>query len=263
MQLEKCLGRISPPVPKNFLIFNLLDELPKGDYVLEELAESLEKVDAGHPCSASSILRSLNISLMPVPTKVAKDIDDNNRLPVQTDSVSSLGDAIDQAREEAKEIEKAKAAVRELQGEGMRNSVQVLMGLIKPLGRLVPYVQEVLAWERPRVDWQRDSSSLIGNSCYDDMGKKKRWLQHADLVMVGMVGAAVILAVVPFKFILMALTLCPFVKTSKIGKYMENEKVNSRIKEWYLSSLSNLRKRWLIHNIGGSHSRGIYLFPLM
>lgn len=59
------------------------------------------------------------------------------------------------------------------------------------------------------------------------------WLQHADLVMVAMVGAAVILAVVPFKFILMALTLCLFVATSKIGKYMQDEKVDRRLKEWW------------------------------
>ncbi|KAH0678185.1 hypothetical protein KY284_019270 [Solanum tuberosum] len=141
--------RISPPVPKNFLIFDLLDELPKGDYVLEELAESLKKLDVGHPCSASSILRSLNISPMSVPAEVVKEIDDSNRIPGQTDNVSSLGNAIDQAREEAKEIEKAKATVEELKGEGMGNSVQVLMGLIKQLGRLMPYIQEVLTWERP------------------------------------------------------------------------------------------------------------------
>ncbi|KAH0678184.1 hypothetical protein KY284_019269 [Solanum tuberosum] len=51
--------------------------------------------------------------------------------------------------------------------------------------------------------------------------------------MAAMVVASVILAVVPFKFIVMALTLCIFVQTSKIEKYMENEKVNRRIKEWW------------------------------
>ncbi|KAK4371125.1 hypothetical protein RND71_010600 [Anisodus tanguticus] len=302
LHVAREMIRISPPIPKNFLIFNLLDELPKGDYVLEELAESLKKVDAGHPCSAISILRSLNISLMPVPTKAAKEIDDNNPLLVQTDSVSSLGEAIDQAREEAKEIEKAKATVRELKGEGMGNSVQVLMGLIKPLGRLVPYVQEVLTWERPvctsifmltaiiviYTEWigkaiaalllgtvvtmiwarqrgildkankiviytgsdQTTMESIVSaqhglRNVYDlvqsmNIVLLKIWSifvskapKHADLVMVGMVVAAVILAVVPFKFILMAITLCPFVKTSKIGKHMENEKVNRRIKEWW------------------------------
>ncbi|KAH0756857.1 hypothetical protein KY290_020350 [Solanum tuberosum] len=295
--------RISPPVPKNFLIFDLLDELPKGDYVLEELAESLKKLDVGHPCSASSILRSLNISLMPVPAEVVKEIDDSNRIPGQTDNVSSLGNAIDQAREEAKEIEKAKATVEELKGEGMGNSVQVLMGLIKQLGRLMPHIQEVLTWERPLctsifvlttliviyIEWigKAIAALLLGTvatmiwtrrrgdvldkaskiviytgsdhttmenivsaqhglrNVYDliqsmNIVLLKIWSifvskapKHADLVMAAMVVAAVILAVVPFKFIVMALTLCIFVQTSKIGKYMENEKVNRRIKEWW------------------------------
>ncbi|MCD9640499.1 hypothetical protein HAX54_025852 [Datura stramonium] len=294
--------RISPPVPKKFLIFDLLDELPKGDYVLEELAESLKKVDAGHPCSASSILRSLNISLIPVPTEAVKEIDDNNRIRIQTDNVSSLGNAIHQAREEAKEIEKAKATVEELKGEGMGNSVQVLMGLIKQLGRLVFCIQEVFTWERPvctsvfvltaliviYTEWigkaiaalllgtvvtmiwarqrgiqdeankiviytgsdQTTMESIVSaqhglRNVYDliqsmNVVLLKIWSifvskapKHADLVMAAMVGAAMILAVVPFKFILMALTLCLFAMTSKIGKYMENEKVNRRIKEWW------------------------------
>lgn len=123
--------RISPPVPKKFLIFDLLDELPKGDYVLEELAGSLKKVDVGHPCSASSILRSLNVSQMFVPSvelkEIQKDINDVPTSPVQVDHVSSLGSAIDQSREEAKEIQKAKATVEDLKDEGIGNSVQVLM----------------------------------------------------------------------------------------------------------------------------------------
>ncbi|XP_075089461.1 uncharacterized protein LOC107816105 [Nicotiana tabacum] len=294
--------RISPPVPKNFLIFDLLDELPKGDYVLEELAASLKKADTGHSCSASSILRSLNISLSLVPSEAAKEIDDNSRLPVQNDSVSSLESAIDQAREEAKEIEKAKATVEELKGEGMGNSVQVLMGLLKPFGRLVPYLQEVFSWERPLCSsiamltallviytecvgkaiaalllgtvgtmlWARQRrivekankiviytgsdqttmESIVSaqhglRNVYDLVQSMnvillKIWSilvskapKHADLVMVAMVGAAVILAVVPFKFILMALTLCLFVATSKIGKYMQDEKVDRRLKEWW------------------------------
>ena len=54
--------KISPPAPTKFLIFSLYDEIPKGDYVLDELAESLKKIICGHPFSASSILRSMNIS---------------------------------------------------------------------------------------------------------------------------------------------------------------------------------------------------------
>ena len=56
------LLRMSPPIPKNFLIFTLCEELPKGDYVLQELAASLKKLTTEHPCSGSTILRNSNVS---------------------------------------------------------------------------------------------------------------------------------------------------------------------------------------------------------
>ncbi|XP_055805355.1 uncharacterized protein LOC129874138 [Solanum dulcamara] len=299
--------RISSPGPKNFLIFDLLDELPKGDYVLKELAESLKKVDTRHPCSASSILRSLNVSQLFVPSvelkEIKKDInDDITTSPVQVDHVSSLESAIDQSREEAKEIQVAKATVEELKDEGIGNSVQVLMGLLKPLKKLVPYVEESFSWERPlsstilvvttmvviykewigkaiaalllgivsTMIWARrkrmpdkvhrivvytgsDQSTMESivsaqqglRSVYNLIQTMnviilKTWSvlvskapKHADMVMVALVIAAVILAVVPFKFILMALASYGFVAASKIGKNKQNEKGNRRLQEWW------------------------------
>ncbi|CAN4124825.1 unnamed protein product [Withania somnifera] len=293
--------RISPPVPKNFLIFYLLDELPKGDYVLKELAESLKKVDARHPCSASSILRSLNVSQLFVPSAELKEINDITS-PVQVENVSSLECAIKQSREEAKETEIAKATVEELKDEGIGNSVQVLMGLLKPLKKLVQYVQEAFTWERPLSstvlvattmvviynEWvgkaiaalllgivatmiwarrrripdkvhsiviytgsdQTTMESIVSaqqglRSVYDFIQMMniiilKIWSvlvskapKHADMVMIALVVAAVILAVVPFKFILMALSSYGFVAASKKGKSSQNEKGNRRLKEWW------------------------------
>ncbi|XP_009626957.1 uncharacterized protein [Nicotiana tomentosiformis] len=304
--------RISPPVPKNFLIFDLLDELPKGDYVLKELAESLKKVDTGHPCSASSILRSLNVAQLFVPSVEVKEINDNVRgkeindniaFPLQVGNISPLESAIEQSREEAKEIELAKATVEELKEEGIGNSVQVLMGLLKPLKRLVPYVQEAFTWERPLYssilvmttmvviykEWvgkaiaglllgivatmiwarrrripdkvhrivvytgsdQTTMESIVSaqqglRSVYDLIQTMniiilKIWSvlvskapKHADMVMVALVVAAVILAVVPFKFILMALASYGFIAASKIGKSKkQNEEGNRRLQEWW------------------------------
>ncbi|KAM3269567.1 hypothetical protein P3S67_030449 [Capsicum chacoense] len=299
--------RISPPVPKNFLIFDLLDELPKGDYVLKELAESLNKVDAKHPCSASSILRSLNVSQLFIPSvelkEIKKEINDNTvTSPVQVDNVSSLESAIDHSRKEAKEIQIAKATVEELKDEGIGNNVQVLMGLLKPLKKLVPYVQEAFTWERPLSstilvvttmaviynEWvgkaiaalllgivatmiwarhrripdkvhrivvytgsdQTTMESIVSaqqglRSVYDLIQTMnviilKIWSvliskapKHADMVMVALVVAAVILSVVPFKFILMALASYGFVAASKIGKSKQNEKGNRRLHEWW------------------------------
>lgn len=120
--------RISPPTPNSFLIFSLFDELPKGDFVLEALAESLKNVNSGHPCSASSILRNLNVSQACAPCVETEEITEKSKiLGGQADNLSSLESAVDQVREEAKEIGIAKATAEELKEEGVSDSVAVLM----------------------------------------------------------------------------------------------------------------------------------------
>lgn len=47
--------------------------------------------------------------------------------------------------------------------------------------------------------------------------------------------AAIVLAVIPFKFILLAPILFGFVMTSKIGKPMQNDQGNRRLREWWNS----------------------------
>lgn len=120
--------RISPPVPNRFLIFTLLDEVPKGDYVLDELADSLKKVTSGHPCSASSTLRNLNASnsCPPNPRVETPQVDEVSEI-VRPENLSSLESAIHQAREEAKEVEIAKATTEGLKEEGISESAQVLI----------------------------------------------------------------------------------------------------------------------------------------
>lgn len=119
------LLRMSPPTPRNFLIFTLCDELPKGDYVLQELATS-QKLNVEHPCSASTILRSLNISQPCVPCVDMKETSDRSET-VQTENFSSLESTINQAREEAREIDMAKATAEGLKEEGISYSAQVLL----------------------------------------------------------------------------------------------------------------------------------------
>jgi hypothetical protein len=118
--------RISPPVPNNFLIFTLCDELPKGDYVLEELAANMKKIKTGHPCSARTVLRSLTGSQICLPCTEVKNISDSNEI-VHTSDVSSLESTVNQVREEAWEVGKAKATVEGLKEEGVMYSAQVLL----------------------------------------------------------------------------------------------------------------------------------------
>ncbi|GAB2300884.1 hypothetical protein Dimus_034920 [Dionaea muscipula] len=157
------LLRMAPPIPKSFLIFTLLDELPKGDYVLEELARSLKQVDCSHPCSASSILRSLN---MPHDISAKTDLQDDNNdqsrvITQQEESMALLESKVNEAREEAKEIETAKATADRLRDEGISDSALVLLELLSPVKKYLYRFQEVLKWEKPSATVMFIAAALL------------------------------------------------------------------------------------------------------
>lgn len=59
------------------------------------------------------------------------------------------------------------------------------------------------------------------------------FVQHADQVIMIMVGLAIMLAVIPFKFIIMGSTVYVFMMNSRLGNYMKNDRGNRRLKEWW------------------------------
>lgn len=119
--------RITPPLPTKFLIFALFEDLPKGDYVLEELALSLKQDHNKVPCCASSILRSVNMVVtMETEVKEDKEEYENNNTSARKSNVS-LDTTITQVREEAREIEIAKATAEGLKEEGISDSAVVLL----------------------------------------------------------------------------------------------------------------------------------------
>ncbi|PON94289.1 hypothetical protein TorRG33x02_100270 [Trema orientale] len=150
--------RISPPDPTKFLIFALFDEIPKGDYVLEKLAGSLKTVNPGHSCSASSLLRRMNVreAIISSEVEVRKE-----SLRAPTDDITSLESAINKAREEEKEIAVAKASTEGLKEEGMTDSTVVLIELLKPLKNVLPLFQEILMWERPAITLSVMAAALM------------------------------------------------------------------------------------------------------
>ncbi|KAL3507136.1 hypothetical protein ACH5RR_032518 [Cinchona calisaya] len=298
------LLRMSPPIPKNFLIFTLCDELPKGDHVLQELAASLKMLNTGHPCRASTILRSLNTSQPCVPCAAMKETSDRSET-FQTENLSSLEGTINQAREEAREIDMAKATVEGLKEEGVSYSAQVLLGLLKPLQSFLPWIQGIFTWEKPAAsivligftllviykEWvgkaiaafllwavahmfflrrrrriQSNYEKLLICTASDkstmesivsaqqglrtvhevmqqiNIAILKLWSiltsrspKHTNTVMMILSGSAIVLAVIPFKFILIALTIYSFLTTSNVGKYIQSEQGNRRLKEWWES----------------------------
>ncbi|KAI3688005.1 hypothetical protein L1987_81711 [Smallanthus sonchifolius] len=154
--------RISPPNPKSFLIFALFDELPTGSNVLVELAESLKTVKSGHPCSASSILMKLNVAQACFLCAEAEVGPQHPEIVSnQPENLSALETAIEQVREEAKEINTAKATADEVKEDGIGDNALVLMELVKPLKTALPWFQEVIEWKRPATTIVVICSSLI------------------------------------------------------------------------------------------------------
>ncbi|XP_074270886.1 uncharacterized protein LOC141594777 [Silene latifolia] len=298
--------RMAPPFPRSFLIFTLFDELPKGDYIIEELAETLKLIDCGEPSSASSILRNLNMPHDIEPSIELKEPDvtkSNALISAKDESLATLDNAVTEVREEAKEIESAKATTESLKGEGVIDSAIVLMEILKPMGSCWNWFLEVVNWERPGVavnfvaailliaykEWigkalavgllwatfvmekirrrgigekfnkvvvctasdQTTMESIV--SAQQGLKTAHELVQQVNIavlkiysillhrapkqsktIMMLMVGTAIILAAVPFKYVVMASTLYLFAMTSGVGRnLMANDKGNRRLKEWW------------------------------
>ncbi|XP_010243740.1 PREDICTED: uncharacterized protein LOC104587722 isoform X2 [Nelumbo nucifera] len=296
--------RIFPPVPTNFLIFALFEELPKGDYVLEEVANGLKQVSSINPCSAGSILCSLNMSHPSMSNIRVNEEIEESIAGGQADNLLSLETKINKVREEAKEVGIAKATVDGLKEEGISDNILVLMELISPFKTVLPWCQRVISWEKPSFtvfvlsmtviiiykEWigkmlavflvwavgkilkarhdrtgEKFTEVIVSNSSdqttVESIVSAQHQLlsvysmlqtanitilkiqsillskapKHTDQVMVVMIGLAMLLAVIPFKFVIIATTLYYFVMSSEIGKYMENEHSNRRMREWWNS----------------------------
>ncbi|XP_074580392.1 uncharacterized protein LOC141836766 [Curcuma longa] len=295
------LLRISSPSPANFLIFLLYEELPKGDYVLTEIANTIKQKTNLSLCSATSILKGLNIYHVDSFSMERTPKENTNN---QTDSLMSLGPTINQVREEGKEVSIAKASVEQMKGGGIMDSLLVLVELVSSVKNVHPRLQSVLLLERPMVTlfiramiliviykemvgfaialiallivaailWARVNG--IGERCREmvvnttsdqtmmesivaaqhslnnlhELVKKTNITilrifsiiigkapKQANDVMWVMIAVAILLVVIPFKYIVMGLTLYLFIANSRITKHMLNEQGNRRLKEWWES----------------------------
>ncbi|KAK3150526.1 hypothetical protein QOZ80_3AG0234270 [Eleusine coracana subsp. coracana] len=142
--------RMSPPLPSSFLVFSLYDDLPKGDFVLEQLASNLKQTSTITRLSASYVFKSLSKSrLVPLSAEMAKDSDMDSNSHEQP--LASLENTIDQVKDEAKEVTAANVTVDGMKDEGITDSLLVLVGLVSPLGKLRPVIHQITSWERPLV----------------------------------------------------------------------------------------------------------------
>ncbi|CAL9152818.1 unnamed protein product [Musa hybrid cultivar] len=247
------------------------------------------------PCSAASILKSLNIS-----SPIASTVENIKQFEEETSNHSDTFNYnywFGQVREEAKEVSMATATV---EGGGGR----IKSWLVSSLKNVLPWLKVVLSWERPTVTlsalvlvlaftykewigyaitmvlmltvgmmfWAR--RNRIGERCKEivlhsssdkttmdnivsaqqSMNKLhvlvktmnitilRIWSlligkapKQANAVMWVMTGVAVLLMVVPVKFVLMGVLLYCFIANSGIAKHKSNEQGNRRLKEWWES----------------------------
>ncbi|OMO70387.1 hypothetical protein COLO4_28615 [Corchorus olitorius] len=261
--------RISPPDPKTFLIFALYDELPKGDFVLHQLSEGLKGVNSGQSCAASSILRRMNLpgpivssseakAGTEVSTTIAGDENDNNIL---------LETAINQVMKEEREVAIAKAASDELKEEGIATIQLVVYKewagkaiaacLLLVVVKMIRARQEGLkdkhkeilvctASEQTTSTRENIVSAQHGFLTVRELIKQanvtllklhsilvSRAYKHANLVMMALIGMAIVLAVIPFKYLIMTAIFYSAIMTSKLGKHMRSNQGDRRLKEWW------------------------------
>ncbi|TYG59061.1 hypothetical protein ES288_D08G272300v1 [Gossypium darwinii] len=298
--------RICPPDPTKFLIFALYDELPKGDYVLEQLAESLNKVNIAQPCSAHSILRKMNFSEPTISEIEEKGVNEKRETIAgsENDDKTSLETAINQTRKEEREVVNAKEAIEGLKDEGISENALILMELLKPLKSGFVWFWKTLSWERPGTtlvviaivtvivykEWVGKAISagllvLVAKMIQARQEKLKdkqkeitvctafeptastrenivsaqymymticqiihqanvtilklhsvlvsRAPKHANVMMVGITGLAILFAVTPLKYLIISAVFHWMIMRSKLGKYMKNNQNERRVKEWW------------------------------
>ncbi|XP_052150342.1 uncharacterized protein LOC127768746 [Oryza glaberrima] len=142
--------RMSPPPPSSFLVFSLYDELPKGDFVLEQLANNLKETSTITPLSASHVFKGLSKShRVALSAEIAKEHDKDSNSHEQP--LASLENTIGQVRDEAREVTVANVAIEGMKEEGITDSLLVLVGLVSPMSKLFPVIQKIISWEKPLV----------------------------------------------------------------------------------------------------------------
>lgn len=118
--------RMSPPPPSSFLVFSLYDELPKGDFVLEQLANNLKETSTITPLSASHVFKGLSKShRVALSAEIAKEHDKDSNSHEQP--LASLENTIGQVRDEAREVTVANVAIEGMKEEGITDSLLVLV----------------------------------------------------------------------------------------------------------------------------------------
>ncbi|KAI4350898.1 hypothetical protein L6164_005303 [Bauhinia variegata] len=158
----QAIRDISSSIPKQFgdlLMFNLCDQLPGGDLILETLANmsSLRESDRTADSRAGSGMFSISaldmVSNLGFVFGTSSNISDNGRLAVGEISVGEmtpLERAVKESKNSYKEVISAQATVDGVKVDGIDTNLAVMKELLFPINELGKSLRSLAYWEDPR-----------------------------------------------------------------------------------------------------------------
>ncbi|XP_010926033.1 uncharacterized protein [Elaeis guineensis] len=153
----QAIQELVPSIPlqcEALLMFNLCDQLPGGDLILETLAElvSSRRLDQVNKSSSGSGMYS--ISALAVLSNLGVESQDanNERLLVGelvVGQMSSLEKAVSESRDNYKMVEQAKATVDGVKVDGIDTNLALMKELLHPMIELGKMLDSLASWNEP------------------------------------------------------------------------------------------------------------------
>ncbi|KAF3788844.1 hypothetical protein EJ110_NYTH20179 [Nymphaea thermarum] len=150
--------RSLPSNCENLLMFNLSDQLPGGDLILEELANSLVTQESDRTSNKSTGSKMHSVSALSTLSQLGSlfagesTADHETGLPIGeivVGEMTSLERAIAESRSSYKKVEHAQATVDGAKVEGIDTNLAVMKELLFPVTELGSRLLSILSWDDP------------------------------------------------------------------------------------------------------------------
>lgn len=116
-----------------------------------------------------------------------------------------------------------------------QHGLQTIHDIMQMVNITILKIKSIFVSRAPKVKTLPTQIKQNSISNFSRCFKKKFFciFQHSNTVMSAMVAAAAVLAMIPFKYIIIVSVLWCFAMTSKLGDYIGNDPGNRRLREWW------------------------------
>ncbi|CAN6451620.1 unnamed protein product [Victoria cruziana] len=150
--------RSLPSNCENLLMFNLSDQLPGGDFILEELANSLVTRESDRTSNNSTGSKMHSVSALSTLSQLGtlfageSTVGHGTGLPIGeiiVGKMTSLERAVAESRSSYKKVEHAQATVDGAKVEGIDTNLAVMKELLFPFTELGNLILSIFSWDDP------------------------------------------------------------------------------------------------------------------